>query len=82
MPNLSNAIARAYLRGEGIPADPLQAREYYIKGMLQNDETAQTELAALLRVLRQHGEQAETREIQRECMCELFRRHGVKFRDE
>lgn len=81
-PNLSNLIARAYLRGEGVTADPLKARDYYVKGMLQNDETAQTELAALLRVLREHGEQAETRKIQRECMCELFRRCGVKFRDE
>jgi len=80
--NLSNLIARAYLKGDGVTPDLRKARDYYGKGALQNDLAAKTALACLVRAIDEHGENADPRTVQRELMCDLFRRCGVKFRGE
>lgn len=79
-PDISNQIARQYLTGRGTEKNIQKAKEYYAKGMVQGDRFAQTELNALLAVLREEGQSAEAEKARLACMKELFKSCGVKFK--
>lgn len=64
---------RFFLHEKAVKTDPAKA----FAGMLASYEhTPVANLSTLIAraYLREHGEQAETRKIQRECGCEFFRR--------
>ena len=75
---IGNMIARRYLMGEGTERNPEKAKEYYIKGVLQNDEHAVRELEVLTKALRELKADAESQRIEMYCMRELAIRCGAK----
>jgi len=78
---IGNMIARRYLMGEGVKRDPEKAKEYYIKGVLQNDERSKRELDVLLTALRDKQADAESEQVELYCMKQLLIRHGAKFKN-
>jgi len=75
---VGNMIARRYVCGEGTERNPEKAKEYYIKGMLQNDDHAIRELQVLMKALRELKADTESQRIERYCMRELAIRCGAK----
>lgn len=77
-----NMIARRYLMGEGTERNPEKAKEYYIKGVMQNDERSKRELDVLLQALRDKKADAESEQVELYCLKQLLIRHGAKFRED
>ena len=81
-PEIGVMIARRYLSGQGTARDPEKAKEYYIKGVLQNDARSKHELDTLITALHNAKLDADGQAVELECMREIFKRCGVKFRDD